>query len=230
MSDWETYVRAHPRLVGPDTAVTVGEPYAWDRGAVDALPVLSGLLTSATVTPVVVGSKDAELLAWDGPAGRRGWLCRPPQGELPVDVLPLHQELWRSWGGIINVFGAPTHENTYGGDDTWWSPNHREVLTASSAADERTFVEAVELYAWAWEDEDLQVPIDPAEFALVAKEANGNLTAAHRRTGEVVMFAPDHAYAGVSQREGCPPFSLYTVDGGADLAAWIELAAGQWVA
>jgi hypothetical protein len=83
-------------------------------------------------------------------------------------------------------------------------------------------------YEWIWADEGLRIPIDAADHVAVAAEANGNLTLAHRRTGHVIWFAPDHSESGVSVVPGCPEYSLYTFDAAHDLAAWIEAAAGQW--
>ncbi|MFJ3405338.1 hypothetical protein [Promicromonospora sp. NPDC090134] len=83
-------------------------------------------------------------------------------------------------------------------------------------------------YEWMWADEGLRIPIEAADYVPVAGEANGNLTLAHRRTGEVVWFAPDHAASGVTVLQGCPEYSLYTFDGAPDLALWVEAGASQW--
>ncbi|GGU13939.1 hypothetical protein GCM10010178_01530 [Lentzea flava] len=39
-------------------------------------------------------------------------------------------------------------------------------------------------------------------YVTVAIEANGNLTAAHRETGRLVLFAPDHSFDGVTPFPG----------------------------
>jgi hypothetical protein len=39
---------------------------------------------------------------------------------------------------------------------------------------------------------------------------------------------PDHAFDGVTELPGCPPYSLLTIDEAADLAAWIEVTAKAW--
>lgn len=228
MNDWEQLQQARPRLVRAGTPVEVGDAHPWDRGEVAGLPVLSALLARATVTPVTLGgSAPFEVLAWDGPTGRRGWLCRPARPGGTPPVLPLHRDLWAVLGGIVDVVAAPEHLNGSGADDTRWSENHQEVLTPVSAGSER-FVSSLDAYGWIWEDADLEVPLDPTAWYVVAQEANGNLTVAHRETGQVLLFAPDHAYGGITELEGSPPYSLYTFDDAPDLAAWIELSAGQW--
>lgn len=229
MSDWDALVAARPRLLRPGVDVEVGEPRAWDRGGLEGLPVLSGLLARSTVTPVELGgSARLELVGFDGPDGRRGWLSVPPLAEtLDAPVAPVHRPLWSIWGGIAETWGEPEHLDDAGFDTTWWGGNHREILTPGSAASD-AFVRSMDAYAWIWEDSDLEVPIAPGDFYVVAEEANGNLTVAHRESGQVLLFGPDHAYVGVSVLEGCPPQSLYTYDAAPDLASWIELCAGQW--
>jgi hypothetical protein len=44
-------------------------------------------------------------------------------------------------------------------------------------------------YRWLWEDDSLEVPINPEEFYVVAVEANGNLTLAHRVDSRLLLFA-----------------------------------------
>ena len=46
-------------------------------------------------------------------------------------------------------------------------------------------------YAWLWEDDGLEVSINPDEYYAVAVEANGNLTLAHRDDGRPLLFTPD---------------------------------------
>ncbi|KJK34164.1 hypothetical protein UK23_43955 [Lentzea aerocolonigenes] len=43
----------------------------------------------------------------------------------------------------------------------------------------------------------LEVAVE--DYVTVAIEANGNLTAAHRETGHLVLFAPDHSFSGAWQ-------------------------------
>ncbi len=62
----------------------------------------------------------------------------------------------------------------------------------------------------------------------MAVEANGNLTLVHRQSGDLLLFAPDHAFQGVTPLAGCPPYSLMTIDDTPDLAAWLEACAAAW--
>ena len=81
---------------------------------------------------------------------------------------------------------------------------------------------------WIWEDDGLAVPIIADDYYAAAVEANGNLTLAHRRDGQLLLFAPDHAYSGVTPLAGCPPYSLLTIDDVPNLATWIEVCAAAW--
>ena len=100
------------------------------------------------------------------------------------------------------------------------------MLTASAAR--LPLAPVLNDYAWLWLDDGLQMPIEPSEYYVVAVEANGNLTLAHRSGGPLLLFAPDHAFEGVTPLPGCPPYSLMTIDAAPNLASWIELCAEAW--
>ena len=167
------------------------------------------------VTPLAVDGTPYELLAWGRPEERRGWLCHPPHSSrLPVHEL--HRELLTVCGGNVERFGEP---------DSFWM-NQNEVLTKVAAGIDLAAVFAE--YAWLWEDEGLALPIDPREHFCVAVEANGNLTLAHRRSGAIALFAPDHDLTRVTPLPGCPEYSLMTIDDVPDLATWLEVTASTW--
>lgn len=216
-SDWEEFIRAVPWFVTRGAAVDVGIPSPWSRGAVDGLPILSHLLAAATVTRVEVEGRAYDLLVWGTECSRRGWLCLPPVPQPATTLHPAHQALLRSTGGIVERFGEP---------DSWWL-NQNEVLTEAAAQVDLAGVLAT--YGWLWADEGFEIPINPVEFYVVAEEANGNLTMAHRTSGELMLFAPDHAFPGVTPLPGCPEFSLMTIDAAPLLANWIELTAEAWL-
>lgn len=216
MRDWQRFLDEVRWFLAPGESASVGDSLPWARGPVEGLPQLSRLLTAATVTPVSVEGRDYELLAWGPSDSRRGWLCLPPEDSPVEGVQAIHQHFLSVCGGIVERFGEPT---------SWWN-NQDEVLTASAGR----LPLAPVLYdsAWAWQDDGLEVPIEPNEYYVVAVEANGNLTLAHRSSGHLLLFAPDHAFEGVTPLPGCPPYSLMTIDNAPDLAAWVELCAEAW--
>ena len=180
---------------------------------------MSRLLSAATATPVRIDDVDHELLAWGPPTDRRGWLCRLP--ELDVDDAEIPEALravWTATGGIVERFGETS--------DSWWWLNCGDVLTREVSG--LPVDQTLDAYEWMWADEGLRMPIAATDYVPVAGEANGNLTLTHRRTGQVVWFAPDHFTSDVTVLPGCPEYTLYTFDGAPDLASWIEMGAAQW--
>ncbi|MFG2005481.1 hypothetical protein ACGFNU_40665 [Spirillospora sp. NPDC048911] len=216
MGDWELFLQEVSWFLQPGESFALGEAQPWTRGSIEGLPELSALFASATLTPVSVGGIVYELLAWGPPDGRRGWLCRPPEDVDSGSIPETHRRFWKLCGGILERFGEPA---------TWWT-NQDEVLTADATRVELADVLAD--YAWLWEGDGLEASINPDEYYAVAVEANGNLTLAHRGNGRLILFAPDHAFAGVTPMPGSPPYSLLTIDEVPDLAAWIEVCAAAW--
>lgn len=220
-SDWQAFTAEATWSMDGRGSAEIGETRPWARGEVDGMPALSALLSSSRVTPITVDLAAYELLAWDTPGGTCGWLClEPSPGNLAEDTClpPGLGAFWHVSGGIVERFGEP---------DTWWL-NQNEVLTKSAVA--LSLADVVSDYAWLWQDNGLEIPIDAVEYCVVAVEANGNLTLAHRRSGQLVLFAPDHSFADVTPFPGCPPYSLMTIDNVPDLSSWIEHCAGVWAA
>lgn len=216
VSDWENFLAEVPWFLPVGEAVTVGAERPWHRGGVAELPELSRLLEASTVTPIKVRDKQYELIVWGAADKRRGWLTTPPLGSTHLDVHAVQRSYWTLCGGIVEQFGPPV---------TWWT-NLDQVLTVEAA---RTpLVQVLDDYRWLWADEGLEMPIDPSAFSVVGIEANGNLTIAHRLSGELLLFAPDHAFDGVTPLPGCPPYSLLTIDAAPDVSSWIEVSAQGW--
>ncbi len=217
MGDWEQFLHDVSWFLRRGQRAIVGEAQPWNRGWIQGLPELSALLGSATLTPVSVERGAYELLAWGRPEERRGWLCHPPHGVGDVPVTRVQQSFWRLCGGIVERFGEP---------DTWWN-NQNQVLTADAA---RVGVADIFTdFAWLWKEDGLEMPIQPRDYYAVAVEANGNLTLAHRDNGRLLLFAPDHAFTGVTPLAGCPPYSLLTIDDVPDVSTWIEVCAAAWL-
>jgi len=180
MSDWEQFLHEVSWFLEPGENAAVGKAQPWTRGPIDDLSELSALLDSATLTPVAVAGNAYELLAWGPSDDRRGWLCHPPR-EAGGDAVPqVHKRFWKHCGGIVERFGEPA---------TWWN-NQNEVLTVD--ATRIRIVDVFTDYAWLWEDDGLEISINPGDYYSVAVEANGNLTLAHRDDSRLLLFAPDH--------------------------------------
>lgn len=214
--DWDQFTAEVTWFLDPGQTADIGEPGPWSRGPLSTLPVLSQLLEAATVTPVSVDDCQYELLSWGPAEGRRGWLCLPPVTDDTDDFHPVQQEFLSKCGGIIERYNEPI---------SWWN-NMNEVLTKDAASTQ--VGDVLNDYAWLWQDVGLTVPIQSDDFYVVAVEANGNLTLVERPAGDLLLFAPDHAFDGVTPVAGCPPYSLMTIDDAPDLATWIEVCAAAW--
>lgn len=174
MGDWDDFVEDASWFLRSGSEVTVADgSRSWGRPPIDDLPVLSALFETAAVTDVVVDGQPYELLAWGPADGRRGWLCLPPEPDASADLSPMHRRFLAVCGGIVERFGEPS---------SWWLNQNQVLTVAVSATDLAGILDA---YSWAWEDDGLEVPIAPEDHAVVAFEANGNLTLAHRRTDAV---------------------------------------------
>ena len=216
MRDWDQFVNQVSWFVSTSDTPEVGSEQPWQRGGVAGLPELSSLLVGATVTPVHIGDQAYELLAWGSLNVRRGWLALPPVATASSAIHVSQQRFWMVCGGIVERFGEPA---------SWWL-NQNEVLTMHAA--QTHLAPVLDDYLWLWSNDGLEIPIQPSDFYVAAIEANGNLTVAHRATGQLLVFAPDHAYEGVSPLAGCPPYSLLTIDDIPDLPTWIERCARDW--
>lgn len=219
MDDLEQFLADITWFVPPGATATVADdPRPWTRGPVEQLPALSRLLTESTLTPIAMAGRAYELLAWGPSDDRRGWMCLPPTSVQADGLNVVHRRFLSACGGIIERFGEP---------DSWWS-NQNEVLTEAIAR--RDLAPMLDGYSWLWQDDGLEMPIEPHEFTVVAVEANGNLTLTHRETGQLLLFAPDHSFEGVTPLPGCPEYSLMTLDQAPDLRSWIEATAAVWSA
>jgi len=87
----------------------------------------------------------------------------------------------------------------------------------------------VESYSWAFEDEGVPIPIALTEFYSIAQEANGNTTLCHRKTGEIVLFAPDHNFTHIVPLPGCPEYALYRIPRAEGFSSWVSSVANQWL-
>jgi hypothetical protein len=213
MNDWERFIAHTPWFIQPGETAVVGDEYPWSRDPLESLPRLSTLLRTASLTPVSRSGRPYELIAWGPVDNRRGWLCDPPPTVEPVGVHPIHRQFWSVCGGIVERFGDP---------DSWWL-NMNDVLTVEATT--LSPAQVIDEYRWIWENDGLEVPGGLDGYYPVAIEANGNLFLAHRRTGALIIFGPDHAYPGVTPLPGCPEYSLMTIDDLPDLASWIEACA-----
>jgi hypothetical protein len=143
-----------------------------------------------------------------------GWLSPMPSPDPPRSLHPDHRVLLRSFGGIV--------ERSY--EPSWWVLNHNDVLTEEVARQKGTSI----VDSSAFEEAGVEIPIDREQFYTIAYEANGNVTLCHRQSGEVVLYAHDHAFRHVEPYPGCPDYTLYRLPEAPSFSDWVNTVARQW--
>jgi hypothetical protein len=218
---WERFIEEISWFVEPGQAAEVGVSLpsgSWTpvSGEFENLfPDCYRILRSAIVTPVVVAGVRYQLFTWSRADGSScSWLSPVPSPDPPRSLYPDHQVLLASFGGIVER----------GNEPSWWVLNHNDVLTEDVARQDATFIRN----SPAFEETGVEIPIELEQFYAIAYEANGNVTLCHRLSGEVVLYAQDHAFRHIEPYPGCPEYTLYRLPGAPDFGAWVNTVARQW--
>ena len=219
---WEQFIDYVPWLAEPHATTVVGAsrpPGAWAPASSEfdqLFPEIHRLLREAFVTSLVIDGAQYELYTWlRRDDASCGWLSPLPSGNPPSLLHPHHRVLLTSFGGIVERSNEPT----------WWILNHNDALTEREARHDATFIRD---YAWAFENTSVETIIPVEQFYSIARELNGNTTLCHRVSGEVVLFAPDHAFDYVEPFPGCPDYTLYRLRGAPCFHDWVNTVARQW--
>ena len=219
---WEEFVAEIPWVVEHGEKPKVGAPEAsgvWRPQSVDFVrmfPELTQVLQTAIISRVDLLLGPFLLYSWRRADGSLSSWLSPLLSEKPfLSMHRHHRVLLNSFGGIV--------ERSNEGD--WWLLNHNNALTEAEASRDGTFTEQ---YNWAFEDAGMLNPIEPTQFYSIAGEANGNTTFCHRESGEVILFAPDHAFDHVEPFPGCPDYTFYRLAGARYFNDWVAEIARQW--
>ena len=223
-AEWEAFVGGVPWFLREGAQVEVGATRRSVAAGVDPerFPALHRLVRMAMATPATIDGEGFDLLSWRlaGSGEPVSWLCPAVGGEPPAaEVHPDHASLLRGFGGIA--------ERSANEPETWLM-NCDAALTAEIATHDASMLED---YRWLLgDDPEAEWPIDVPGYYAICEEANGNTTLCHRTNGDVVLFAPDHDFDHIEVLEGCPPYSLYRINGAPRFVEWVEAVAGQWLA
>ena len=214
-ADLEWFLSARRRVdVGP---LSSAGSWQASEGFRAMFPALTRLLEAAHTSRVRIDDANYVLFSWEGPEGISSWLAPPAESTVDAALFPAHRALLREFGGISERTNEP---------DGSWLLNTNESLTLREAQHDATFISD---YGWAFEKAPGGIPIDTAAYYSMSREANGNNTLCHRVTGDVLLFAPDHAFNYVRPLEGCPDYTLYRINGADTFVGWVEAIAHQWM-
>ena len=221
--DWQLFIKDISWFLKPGEVAEVGAaqpPGSWTPASPEfgqLFPQLEQLLREAFVTAVSVSGTSYELYRWSRrEGGNCGWLSLLPSSNPPSSLYPQHHILLSSFGGIIERFN----------ESTWWVLNHNDALTEREAQEDAAFIG--EHYRWPFDEAGLEIPVDLQQFYSIAREANGNTTFCHRLSGEILLFAPDHAFDHIEPYPGCPEYTLYRLPEAPHFRDWVNVIAQQW--
>lgn len=179
-------------------------------------PTLAHLLAAAHTSSVSIDDSEFVLFSWEGRESVLSWLARPAE-PVASGLFPAHRTLLSQFGGITERGGEFEGQ---------WLLNTTESLTLPEACHDAAFIRD---YEWAFEGVPGGIPIDPASYYSISREANGNHTLCHRVAGDVLLFAPDHSFTHVIPLDGCPDYTLYRINGAPTFVDWVETVAKQWM-
>ncbi|CAA6680117.1 MULTISPECIES: hypothetical protein [unclassified Lentimonas] len=219
-NDWDAFIEDVPWFLQSDQVVTINNPTKHLPPSTEfkkTFPTLSNLLSLSRRTEITIDSAKFDLFAWNSNDGlRMGWLCPQAEKNTNEGLHKYHSLLLSIFGGTIERFNEPQDS---------WLLNHEGVLTAEEASDDASFIEDS---LWAFENDEIPLPVVLSEFYTVAREANGNVTLCHRDSGDILLFAQDHCYDHVTPLGGCPEYTFYTINDTPTFIDWVEAIARQW--
>jgi|GEM_PF-2577855 len=221
MDDWNAFKESVPWFVKPESNTQIGEQQKGgdlNQHFQKKFPILSRLLNHADVTAITIDDSQYKLCAWDSINGNRtGWLCPTPPKEKAIEVCEDHNLLFTVFGGIVERFNEP--------EETWLL-NLEDSLTFRESLHDASFIDD---YQWSFDDAGIDIPIQLSEYYVIAREANGNSTLCHRKSADILFFAPDHSFDHISVFRNCPEYTLYSINGVATFKEWVEIVADQWL-
>lgn len=218
---WEHFASEISWFVSDRKRIEVGElalPGSWipTRDFSALFPTLSVLLQAAHTSRICIDDDDFLLFSWGVQDAFSSWLSPLPPSIVNCNVCGAHRTLFESFGGITERSGEFEES---------WLLNMEESLSVKEAQRDVSFIAE---YEWAFAELPGGIPIDMIAYYSISREANGNTTLCHRETGEVLLFAPDHAFNYIVPLEGCPEYTLYSIVGAPTFIEWVEVVARQW--
>jgi len=226
-SDWNDFINNITWFVRKDDKVEISDFQKLDSDLFKPneefqirFPLLTRLLSDARITEIKINEKLYYLFAWTNSQKQtRGWLCEPARTHSNnIEFHKDHKVLLKCFGGILEYWNEP--------DDTWLANLNSAFVENNSYVGLKDWEPYIEEMC---ADEGLTPYINTNDYIVFATEANGNCTAYHKITGEVIICAPDHAFNHIECLEGYPEYTLYRIIECNDFASWVENIAMQWL-
>lgn len=187
-----------------------------------AFPCLYKLLSLAVVIDISITRNKAparyKLFSWNG---HSGWLCKLEPAYSAINILPEHQCLLDTMGGIQESY-------------------YQTALELERLTDNQEFM-FIQSQCYVGMDEDTYhfyriqcdesgvKPVDTQTLICFAVEANGNQTYYDPATKSVLLFAPDHSFNHVEPLDNQPEYTFYTIDQAENFVAYVETLSRQWL-
>ena len=180
-------------------------------------PSLNKLMNKARILNVKINSLDYKLYSWttsDG--GSCGWLCKiEPENVSQIEILPEHQLLLDSIGGIKESYNEPYS----------FTNNQNFLFTKSKC--HRGAEYWTEYYEEMCEEEKV-TPMNVENLTSFADEANGGKTLYDLNTKQVYLFSHDHAFDYVTFMPGQPEYTFHYINGVNNFVDYVETLSKQW--
>lgn len=147
-----------------------------------------------------------------------GWLCKIEE-EIKLDIPKDLEILIKNMGGI-----QESYSEIYD-DEQRFTDNQNFLFVASE------FRKGLGLFDEFYLDlckVESKEPIDTSKLIRIAEEANGNETFIDLKTGEIVVFAPDHDFDYVRFFEDQPEYTFYKIKNVITIIDYAETLAKQW--
>jgi hypothetical protein len=228
------FIEENPWFIKPTDQVMVQEYFpnglqfhTNDKGFTSKYPKLTLLLNQARITELSISNNSYKLYTWDNQEGNTmGWLSPLPSLEQPPSYLHEDHRLLLKYFGGIKEHWNNSIEFYEGEFDTW-------IANLNSAMCLEDSIEGFKGWEKGYEEEckrqGMKQIIKSTDYISFAFEANGNLTAYHKQTSELLLFAHDHAFDYVIPVKDTPAYTFYHFKGCQYFSDWVEQVAQQWI-
>ena len=182
-------------------------------------PKLTKLIDCARKTHLRINNIPHILFAWDNIDNEIfGWLNKVEDWEnIPNQLIKEHKTLLQNIGGIQESFNQPENSLTN-------NQNFMFIGTKCSFG----IGSWDEYYKETCNEENVET-INHSNLICFMEEANGNMTFYSPTSKEIILFASDHYFEGITPLDGQPEYSFYKYDKIKSFTDYVEKIANEWI-